>query len=495
MRGGSRAGLTRFVSTNMGSISDMLSINLSSTAGTSELLFVLADSTVKTVRSVFVVDDNGDYIIDDNGAFLITDLVSIPTGYLTDDSGNILTDDDGNRLLASSETAPENAFLVSGQQHVFAISSNAIVKINPKTSQTDELFASLGAVPVGCTFGAVYRDRLFLAGADNIVYCSRQGDYTDWNYGNDITDTGRAIAFQLALAADVGPQPTAMIAHKDASLLIASYRSLWIIQGDPATGQIRRVSENVGIIDSEAWCRVDDLVYFLSEFGIYSIGANGSELTWLSDEVPVELQNINRSTTRVRLGYDHDRKNIHVFLKKDTGTSTHWIYELAAKAWWPVRYQSGYNPTAVCQHEGKLLLGGTDGYIRNVDGDNDDGTSISSHIAIGPFRLSNPSSFGRILNMHGIMAEGSGTVNWRIITGDTAERAADNAKAAIEAFQAGGSYSSYVKSSGAWTAGRAIMSYPRTRTVWAVLWLESSAKWAFESVILDAAPSGKWRGG
>ena len=64
--------------------------------------------------------------------------------------------------------------------------------------------------------------------------------------------------------------------------------------------------------------------------------------------------------------------------------------------------------------------------------------------------MGSPGYFGRMLKMHAMLASGSGAVNWRVVTGDTAEEAADNAKTAIETFQSGGDYSSYVKASGNW---------------------------------------------
>ncbi|MCH8114651.1 MAG: DUF1501 domain-containing protein [Chloroflexi bacterium] len=47
-----------------------------------------------------------------------------------------------------------------------------------------------------------------VAGADNAVYMSRQGDFADWDFGADVEDSGRAVAFQLGeAAADVIDSP------------------------------------------------------------------------------------------------------------------------------------------------------------------------------------------------------------------------------------------------------------------------------------------------
>jgi hypothetical protein len=477
LRGGSRPGLTRYVAADLGTtIADIASINTSSTGGAESTLVALVDSVIKTVTA---------------------GTLSAPVAYLTDGSGNILTDASGNRLFVSDSTPPSSGFLVVGQQHVFAVTTSGVTKMDPKTGQTDSIVASDGSVPTNCTFGAVYRDRLCLSGEDNAIYMSRQGDYTDWDYGAHVGDQGRPLAFQLALSADVGPLPTAMIAHKDAYLLVASQRSLWVVQGDPAAdGSLRRISENVGILSSRAWTRIEDTICFLSEDGIYRVSADGSEMTPLSEvAVPDELRDVDTSTTTVSMGYEHDRMAVHIFLRTSGGSDTHWVYELRTEAWWPVRMQDDHSPLAVAQHDGELLLAGGDGFIRKIGGDDDDGSNIESHAIIGPLRLGVVNSFGHILNLHGMLAVGSGTVTWRVVTGDHAEEAADNAKAAIEAFQAGNDYSSYVLASGNWTAGRANMSYPRTRGVWCCLWIQSTAKWAFEGVAMETVPSGPWRGG
>jgi len=476
MRGGSRPGLTRFTVTHMGAtIADIASINVSSAAGgAAESLFVLVDSAIKTVDGV-------------------TSTTQI--AYLTDESGDILTDESDNRLVVGAGTAPSSGFLVTGQQHVFAVTTSGVSKMDPKTGQVDDLVASSGTIPTNCTFGGVYRNRFYLSGEDNAVYMSRQGDYTDWDYGKHVDDQGRALAFQLALSADVGAKPTAIIPCMDKYLICATARSLWLVQGDPTTGALQRISEEIGIIGARAWVKTDTSIVFLSEDGLYQVSADGSGLEMLTpNTIPKELRDIDTSTTTVTLGWDQERLAFHIYLRTAAGNDTHWLYEVGTQSFWPMRYQDGHSPLAVCQHAGELILAGNDGYLRKVTGDDDDGVDIDSHVVIGPLRLGTANHFGRLKNMHGMIAAGSGTVTWRIVQGNTAEEAADNVKLAIEAFQEGSSYASYVSHSGTWTAGRAIMSYPRPRSPWICLWLQSTDKWGFEGCVLETEPSGKWRG-
>jgi hypothetical protein len=446
----------------------MASINVSSTAeGASEILVVLVDSVIKTVE---------------NGT------VSTPIAYLTDESGNVITNEDEVPIVVSEGATVSAGFLVSGQQKVFAVTSSGISKFDPKTGQLEDLETVDGTIPTNCTFGAMYRDRLCMSGQDNAIYMSRQGVYGDFYAGADVSDQQRALAFQLSLSSDVGAAPTAMIPCMDAYLICATSRSLWALKGDPAgDGTLQRISETVGIIGSKAWVKIDSTIVFLGRDGLYQIQADGSGLKPLSDAIPDELQTIIVPTTVVSMGYDSDRPAFHIYLRTADGSDTHWIYELATESFWAMRLQDSHSPRVVCRHRGELLLGGSDGYVRKVTGDNDDGAAIQSHVVLGPLRLGTRGNFGRMLNMHAMLAAGSGRVNWRIITGRTAEEAADNAKTAIESFQSGASYSSLVKGSGNWKAGRSIMVYPRVRAIWCCIWLQSTDTWAFEGLLFNTS--------
>lgn len=472
LRGGSRPGLTKFFATDLGTtIADIVTMPVGSLTGASEQLVVLVDSTLKVVT---------------NG------VLSEPLGYLTDESDNILTDESDTPIVVSTADAPSSAFLVTGQQKVVAVDGSSVLTMDSKSGAVDTLRATKGTVPTNSTFGAVYRDRLFLSGEDNAIYTSRQGDWTDWDFGQYFEDSGRAVAFQLSLSSAVGDVPTAMIAHNDRYLMCASRRSLWLIAGDPTTGTLQKISDHTGIVNSRAWVRVDDRLYFLAEDGLYRINMDGSGLTPLSEQnVPAELRDVAAST-RVLMGYERDRRCIHIYV--GSGREGHWNFEIPQEAFWPVRLQTDHVPAAICQHKGELILAGADGYARQVGGDDDDGSDIDSHVVLGPFRLGENGSFGRMDHLHGMTTSGSGDVTWRVVVGDTADEAGDKVKAAIAAANAGTSIAQYVHTSGTWGAGRSDNGYPRSRGVWCCLWLQSSSKWAYEGAVAKLAASGRWRG-
>ena len=311
---------------------------------------------------------------------------------------------------------------------------------------------SFTAVDAETKTDPVYRDRA-ITFSGNAITAARQGDATDTTLSADVSDTRRPIVFQLALADETGPDVVAVVPHKDAYLLCFTATETWVLAGDPATGSLRRVSDEVGIIGVNAWCVNHDTVYFLSSAGLYSVGADGSGLKPVSeDRVPEGLTGITDAAAA--LDYYHLDRGVYVRLT----ASPSWFYDTARDQFWPF-----------------------------------DTSTSNSHLLLGPFHLGQENSYGRIQSLHGNMAAGSSDVTWRIVTGDTAEAAAANGKAAITAALAGNSYSDYVKASGTWSAGRSHMAYPRTRAIWCCIWLSATSDWAYEAVAMTRQASGRWR--
>ncbi len=449
-RGGSRAGLTKFNAGDFGAtISDMIPVQVGSASGTEELLVVLVDSAFAKV------------------------------------------DSSGTKSTMSS--GPASGFLVAGDQKVYAVASTGVTVLDPKTGSTASLSASAGSLPASCTLGAVYRGRLFLAGYDNAIYASKAGDFTNWSFGVDKSDTRRAKPFQLANANIIGGQCTALVPYEDAFMLAATARTLWVIKGSPGLqGKLQQVSPHVGIVSSHAWCNTHSSVVFLAEDGVYQVQADGGKLSSIGrDHIPDELLDVDTSTTTVSMGYDHDARGVHIYLVT-SGTDVHWFLDLQTQTFWPMELQAAHEPKAVCRYGGDLLLAGSDGYVRSVGGANDDGTAIESHVLVGPIRLGSSGGAGYLRELAGDIAAGSGAVNWRVILSDTAEGAAADGKAAIEAFQAGSSYSSYVSYDGSWAAGWNRPVFPRRQAVWACVWLQSVAKWGYESMTLGTVAHKRW---
>lgn len=356
---------------------------------------------------------------------------------------------------------------------------------------TDSITATVGTAPTG-TIGCIYRDRLVVAGG-NLIYMSRQGDYTDWDYGGDVEDKGRAFVFQASEAAELGTTITALVPHRDASLLVATSHGLWVMKGDPAdSGTLQNVSRNVGIVSAHAWTKVDDSIAFLAWDGLWIVGADGSGLKSLSeDKLPEELSDIDPLNYTVMMGYRHVEDGIYLFVEGDV---QHWFFDLKQGGFWPFRLP--VTVTAAFIADGELVIQDSTGALWTFDGEDDNGTDIQSHVLFGPFQASSL-EYTMLSQLHGtVQLELDGTMTWRIITGTTAEQTAQNAKDAIDNYLDGETTEALldVVSSGTWVDGRQVMAYPRTRGMWLVLWLSSNHVWAFENLFATMRTLGRWRG-
>jgi len=307
---------------------------------------------------------------------------------------------------------------------------------------------------VSSNVDCIYRDR-FVRPVSQAIYASRQFDYTDWYMGTDVSDVARPFVIQLSEAGELGGNITALIPHKDGTLLAATSGSLWVVQGDPtAGGGLRNISRDVGVVGARAWCRDHlDRYYFLSSHGIYTVGASGDGLQALSEDViPQELTGVTDVDTV--LEYDHETRGVYIHIPT---AAVSWLFDTERQGFWP--FKVGY---------------------------------AGSHVAIGPVSLNDNETHGRLLRIHGITAASSADVTWRVLVADSAEQVSVNAKAAIEALVVADTPAN-VHSSGVWTAGVNHRNYPRARGLFMILLLSASGTWGWEGAVCFTEPSGKWR--
>jgi hypothetical protein len=350
--------------------------------------------------------------------------------YLVDGSGNRITDASGNHIVVSVGVA--------------SVHSGGTIYVEPGASAP----ASHGAQ-------CVYRDR-FIRPSGYAIFASRQSNYADWSMSADISDVARPFVIQLSEAGEIGSDVVSLIPHKDAYMLAATSGSLWVVQGDPvADGTLRNISREVGMVGAKAWCRDHlDRYYFLSSHGLYTVGADGSGLQALSEDViPEHLTGVTDVNTV--LEYDHGSSGVCIHIPT---AAVSWFFDIDRQGFWP--FKTGHS---------------------------------GSYIALGPIQLGNGSTFGRLIQLHGITAHGSANVTWRVMVADTAEQVSINAKAAIESLIAGGTPSN-VHSSGVWAAGINHRCYPRARGKYMILLISAaSGSWAWEGASARIEPSGEWR--
>jgi hypothetical protein len=288
---------------------------------------------------------------------------------------------------------------------------------------------------------------------------------------------------------------------------------------------LTRVSSEVGIIAPNAWAKTSDgLMVFLSNDGVYVWGIGGeSPQRWSEERAPEQLRNIDPEANIISMVYDPRGRGFHLFVTPATGVGVHWWLDLNRKALWPTVFTAGHQPVAVSRLDGAvpvyggpedpveqdpvvpvygaesrladIVVGCKDGNLRRFSpaATTDDGVAFQSHVLIGPFAVSSDTITDAILaEVHGSLADGSGLVNWRLVTGSTPEEAADAAVAGIESTLGDGDPEGVV-ASGTWTENRNRVVRPRARGPWAVLWLSSLAQWAYETVAVRTMNLGRLR--
>ncbi len=303
--------------------------------------------------------------------------------------------------------------------------------------------AGKGQVPTACHIIVLYKDRLAMAGtpwAPHLWYMSRQGDANDWNFGADADDVGRAIAGTNAEAGQLGEPITALIPHTDDCMLMGGTRSFWIMRGNPASGgQIDNLSQDVGPVSQGAWTYTPEAeVCFLTLDGLYLMpagcGATPTSVRSISRErLPDELVNVDANLNFVNLEYDTQLRGVWIFITgRQPRNNLHWWFDWDTRSFWPLTLPSDHEPITTLSYRPfsaggqKILLGCRDGQVRyfNRRADRDGTTAMTSFIEYGPIKLGRHGfEEGMVSELQGVMAAGSGNVNWQLKTGKTAEQA------------------------------------------------------------------------
>lgn len=307
-----------------------------------------------------------------------------------------------------------------------------IYEIDPKVPSATALTATYGSIPANAYVVQIYLDRLFVI-SSNQWYCSRQGDYTDWN--TVATDVGRAVNGQNSDAGRIAESIRAAIAWSDDTMLFGSQNTLYALRGDPADGgMIDVISKNYGIIDRFANCfgREGEL-YGLSRAGVFFLPPGGQgRPEGVSDKpLPVELRDINTAEYEITMAYNDEEHGVNIFLTPYLDTEVyHWFLDLGNGAWWRDSFSRDHQPTSThylrtdIDGLSGMIIGCRDGYIRRFSTSSvlDDDTNIDSYVEFGPIALGATGYEGLLNEMVAIVPEPSGDIDWTLTTAYNAEQ-------------------------------------------------------------------------
>lgn len=297
-----------------------------------------------------------------------------------------------------------------------------------------------GIVPYGCRILVRAMGRIFLSGdptAPAAWFCSREGNPFDWDYGV-VDDEGAAYA---GTSGEIGvvPEPiTALVPWIRQYLLIGCRNSLWLLNGNPrGGGVIAEVARGIGIVDATAHCVGPNYeVYMLGRDGLYFSDpacATCRPKQASRGPVPRELLDVSSQDCEVYMKYDIRNQGvlISIVYKNSRAGVKHWFFDTKNRSFHAERYPATMEPTSMFQFagiDGKddcVLLGGRDGRIRrhHKSSGTDDGTSITNYAYIGPLRLGDWLSDGKVTKLAPVMAESSGSATLSLHLSDTPENA------------------------------------------------------------------------
>jgi len=255
----------------------------------------------------------------------------------------------------------------------------------------------------GSNIGCLCFGRLFLNSMLNPHqwFCSRVGEPNDWDTGQD--DVAAATSSQNSKAGEVGDVITAMVSYKDHYLIWGCVNELWCLRSDPLQGGVNTcLSKTTGIFSPTSFCWDDkNNLYFLGTDGIYQLSSSAiikghppRNMTKAHLPKLVTSLELNRRTDRVTMAFDKQRYGIQIAISQYDGTwNVCFWYDIRTGGIFPDVFPDNVLPSclfyydAVNASERALLLGGYDGYVRKYDETvkNDDGETIESYAALGPF--------------------------------------------------------------------------------------------------------------
>jgi hypothetical protein len=478
-RGGTRPGLTKYISTQVNSTNALQALGYmqvtnfnppsgsaqTSTAGLLNYLIAVAGGTIKFTwagASAWSTPTNG------SGALNSTNFVSMTM-------------------------VNEKMYFCDGLAYKqWTPATGAVGTVATATATAGSLPAS-GANR--CRLSTTWRNRWVLSGMkgdDQNIFMSAVGAPNNFNYAPASTTSTQAVAFNPAGANPSGfgqtfDVITALVPINDDNLFVGCAGSCFLLRGDPMQGgQCQCLEPGIGV-QWNCWCKDEEgVLYFLSnKMGVYAF----SQFDYprlISQRIDPLLQQLASGANTTTMVWDHWMKGFHLFITNTaspTTATTHYFFEKRTGAWWQDTYPTNMNPLCCCQFDGnnpadrRVMIGGNDGYVRYSDfsGTTDDGTNIASSVLYGPI----VSKFEQLMlaDLRGELDTSSGAVTWTALGATTAQAAATAAS----------------EGTGAWAAGLNSLAYIRRAAKAHYIKLSSTAQWGIESMQAQVAALGARR--
>lgn len=291
----------------------------------------------------------------------------------------------------------------------------------------------------GCKIIKLYRGRIIMAGLATDAhnwFMSAAAAPLDWDYGATISAT-MAVAGNNTSAGYCPDIITCLAPYSDDLMYIGGDHTLWMMRGDPADrGRIDNISYQTGISGPDAYTfDPNGVFYFFGAGTIWRMVAGGVPEPLSRNRMDVAFGAIDLTTNTVHLTWDNVRHGLFIFIVPSAeGPTTHYYWDERTDSFWKIIFPDAQGPTTVLAFDGDrpddsaLMLGGWDGYIRQVDSSvtDDDGTAISSYILYPPISAGGPARNTRITSITAVLDTDSDDVILTTYAEDTVQKTVES---------------------------------------------------------------------
>jgi hypothetical protein len=294
-----------------------------------------------------------------------------------------------------------------------------------------------GTAPTNCGVVAHYQDRLVLTGdtaASQAVYFSGTSDPTEWDY----TDTTLGDAIPIAITVD--EPPTCLAQHTRDCLIIGTVGGMYVMRGNPATGQLEKVSHYVGPLNQASWTHDSTgTFWYFSGDGLYKMapGCGDASMSVSRESLPDDFVAVNPATasTYSSLSFDPRFRCLWLFVDHPSSdpADTFWSYDLQNGAWFTHSFTNGPMrlgatlKSAGTADKSAVIAFNASGTAYQFDRDSTE--SFSASAWIGPIALGGPGQEGRLHAVQASLAASSGNLSWEVYVGNSAEQAFNSSAA------------------------------------------------------------------
>ena len=264
---------------------------------------------------------------------------------------------------------------------------------------------TFGALPEDTNGGfaniETWNRRLLVYGLDddpNNYSFSAQGNPFDWKRQQGVA--GAAINGTLSPAGRYPGKLVAAIPFNDDILIMAGDHSIRQMTLDPAVDSVLdTVSDTVGIAPGRAWCKSGGgsgaIYFFGSNGGMYQLGLDREVVRISNRTIDDRFTDLDIPNTDIYLQWDRIRQGIWILIRPHTNDeATQYFFDIRTGAYFPLKFANAdYNAVSSTildldnPKDAKVLIGGSDGYIRYLDDavSQDDSTAFESHFVLGPW--------------------------------------------------------------------------------------------------------------